>query len=309
MRFLVNKNVHWSTSVKDILMSKAAEANLKILFLAEEENPPSCYVILSTLDLYLQQQDQELYTEPWQTARAYKVLTECLQVLMKCSQAKVLVMLPMAVAKRGQMDLAASIGLSAVASIVMDEDVGQFIVKDRIRFFSAINYVLNMTDNRDELMNKYFTQKQGGFQMLQTGCSEIGFSISNMICKWESKESPEDAYPGLTPFQGGNLSDYSSLIYPYRPAAPLEEAVEQYEYQNYPTQKLPQPQITPVNPMFTLGAGAPAQTRPHPGYRGRPARKGTSGHPGTKNVGQGKQPRYQGQQRPGNRHSPWADHS
>ena len=285
--------------VHDLYESQTLESVIKSSFLPIDTQG---VIVLGTTDIFTYK-FQKPESEAWNVARAYKTLSKCLNVALKCSDLKILVLLPMSLSGRSELDLVSAQGQALMLSLIKDTDFGSHI-GGRIRFYSALNYVSNNMATFGGFEKLFRLTRTGEYLLSQTGNKEISFDISEFIVSWVMGQLPrvnlqlESAEHEI--IKG---VEESRIIHPFRPASALSDAAESFELQHMTLlPPLPRAHAPPHPRRGDNRDLTPRSSREIPPLMSSRSTGAGKGGPGKKHH-QRTRPYA-----PGSRHQPWTHH-
>ena len=285
--------------VNDLFESQTLESVIKSTFLPSDTQG---VLLLGPTDIFTYKY-QKPESEAWNVARAYKSMGKCLNVALKCSDLKILVLLPMSLSGRSELDLISAQGQALMLSTLKDSDFTSYI-GSRIRFYSAPNYASNNMATFGGFEKLFRLTRTGEYLLSQTGSKEISFDISEFIVSWVMGQLPrvnlqlESAEHEI--IKG---VEESRIIHPFRPASALSDAAESFELQHMTLlPPLPRAHAPPHPRRGDNRDLTPRSSREIPPLMSsRPTGAGKGG-PGKKHH-QRTRPYA-----PGSRHQPWTHH-
>ena len=214
---------------KDLFESQCMQAVIKSSFY---EPSTTGVILLGVTDLFTFR-SQSPEADAWNIARAYKTLAKCIELILACSNSKILVLLPMALSNKDQLDLVAAQGQSLVRSVLLDTAIKDH-VGSRIRFFSTVNFTYSAIPKQfGEFKLMYRLTRTGGYILTHEGSVEVSKMLASFISDWAFNQLPGSGLRFHDQDQTlANQLERNKIVYPFRPAAPLADAAERYELQN-----------------------------------------------------------------------------
>lgn len=242
----------------------------------------------------------------WQVARAYKTLHRSLDMLLHCSNSKILVLLPMALSGKNELDLVAAQGHALVHSVLRDTDFKGHI-GTRIRFYSVPNFTCNSQARLGGFEKLYKLTRTGEYLLSPEGNKEVSYDMSQFIISWVQGQLPRvSLHLGTTEHELTKEVEGMKVLFPFRQTSSLAEAAERFDLQNINFLPTPPGAETQHNPR----RGPQKDLVPRSNRAPPPLMSGsgsTTRHPAGKNL-PGKKHHHQRSRpyNPGQKHTPWA---